>query len=121
MAGVVALAAPGCGVSTAKGPACVEVSPAIRDLFDGALITGATVGPASTNGRPRWYYSTMGGATWVSGTLPDGSDAGLTIPMNDTARGITDIGADVPPNAPALNGAADDSSAAIDSRTCASR
>ena len=100
---------------------CVAVTGPVGDTIGGGEITGAAEAPPSPYGeqRPRWYYSTANGATWVSQIPPDGSTGGLTLPINDAARAASEVGVDVPQDAPAYDGIGDAFPAAAKSRDCA--
>lgn len=105
---------------------CLEVGQAFRDAI-GVEKAAATVdtrtqtesGLGSEGGRV-WYVSDAQGATWVTGHDPsDESDLGLILPLNDSARSSSEVGADAQVGAPAYNGAQDSDAAAVKSRDCA--
>lgn len=103
---------------------CVAVTGPVGDTIgEGIVITGATEAPPNPYGdqQPRWYYSTADVATWVSDVPPDsdGSEGGLVLPINDTARSKSEAGADVDPNAQIYDGIGDAYPAAAKSRECA--
>lgn len=67
-----------------------------------------------------WFVSTKAGETWVTSADPTADNAeGMVLPLNDKARKVSPVGAEVPAGDPAFEGLSDDSAGAARSRSCA--
>jgi hypothetical protein len=103
----------------AGGGECVNVTQ-VGDL----QMPLATVSSGDTlmNGNSVYYLASKSGALWATSIDPSGGDAsGLTLPLNDAARSASDIGVDVPVDAPLYGDASAGSDSAQKALACAAK
>lgn len=108
-------------VDTRAGCTKVE-DPTLLDAIKNpeAWSAKAPRGAWASRNEQAWYVATADGALWVTNIQPDATDdGGLTLPMNQTARADSDVGADVAPGAPAYEGLKLSDPGAVSALSCA--
>jgi hypothetical protein len=89
-------AAGGTGVF-GSGSGCVSFAGANENVFNWKDVPrGVYVGDSPIGDQSKMYAIRIGDAVWLTSVPPDGSDGGLTLPVNDAARSYDPkLGADV--------------------------
>ncbi len=111
----------GSGSKSASSDSCITVTSSAATGAITAKVVAAKSGDTFGNGHKVWYLAAQSGALWATDADPATEESGLILPLNESARSSSDVGADVSATAPIYGDASPDSGDARAALACGSK